>query len=168
MSTEHPMILALYPNSIGIGYACLQVPERIYDFGVTKVSPMTNRKLLRRAEKFMDYHRPKIVLIRETGASWNSQRVDKLIRAIETLAGEKDLKVFRYSQDQVREVFEVFGCHSKYEMAEKIISMLPDLNCRRPKAHKWYEKEDYNMGLFNAVGLAITHVHLNEEHFVNL
>ncbi|MBS1686315.1 MAG: hypothetical protein JSS76_16350 [Bacteroidetes bacterium] len=162
------MILALYPNSIGMGYACLKVPERIYDFGVAKVSPLTNRKLLKRAEKFMDYHRPKIILLREVQSSHNSNRVDKLISAIETLAGEKDLPVFKYSRDQVREVFEVFGCNSKYEMAEKIISMLPDVSCRRPKVHKWYEKEDYNMGLFNAISLAITHVHLAENQIVTL
>src|SRR4051812_40905011 len=121
MTHENPVILALYPNSIGIGYACLQIPEQLFDFGVTKVSPLSNRKLLQRAERFMDYHKPKIILLREVGASWNSQRVDKLINAIETLAGEKNLEVYRYTREQIKEVFEVFGATSKHEMVEKIV-----------------------------------------------
>lgn len=161
MRNERPVILSLYPNSIGIGYACLQIPDKLFDFGVTAVKPLSNRKLLKRAEKFMDHYRPKIVLLKG-GMTKNGRRVDQLIEAITTLAGEKNLKVYRYTKEQVKDAFELFGAQSKHDMVEKIVTMLPDLECRRPKVRKWYEKEDYNMGLFNAVALAITHAHLSE------
>jgi hypothetical protein len=159
---ETPVILALYPNSIGIGYACLQVPERLFDFGVTTVNPISNGRLLRRAERFMDYYRPKIILLKETEPSKNSHQVNKLIEAITTLSGEKGLPVYRYSRQQIKDVFEVFGAPTKFEMVQKIVAMLPDLAHRAPKARKWYEKEHYQMVLFNAVSLAITHAYLAE------
>jgi Holliday junction resolvasome RuvABC endonuclease subunit len=162
MNPETPVILALYPNAIGIGYACLQIPERLLDYGIATVKPMSNSKLLTRTEKFMDYYKPKIILLRETGLSKNSGRTDKLIEAISTLSGEKDLPVYRYTKQQIKDVFEIFGAKSKFEMVERIVRMLPELGPRAPKQKKWYEKEDYNMVLFNAVSLAVTHTYLTE------
>jgi Holliday junction resolvasome RuvABC endonuclease subunit len=162
MTQENPVLLALYPNSIGIGYACLQVPERLFDFGVTSVKPRSNSKLIKRAERFMDYYKPKIILIKEKETSNRSHRVNKLIEAIITLSGEKGLPVYRYTRQQIKDVFEIFGAHTKFEMMQKICKMLPDLEHRAPKERQWYEKEDYNMALFHAVSLAVTHVHLTE------
>lgn len=160
METETPVILSLYPNTIGIGYACIQIPNGLLDFGITTSKPIANGKLLKRTERFMAYYKPQLVLLKETSSSQRSRRNDKLIEAIATLAGEMGLPVFRYTRQQVQETFEVFGANTKHEMVEKIIQMLPDLSVRRPRERKWYEKEDYNMGLFNAVALAITHAHL--------
>ena len=164
MEHENPVLLALYPNSIGMGYVCLQIPDYLFDFGVTSAKPISNRKLLRRAEKFMDFYKPKIILLKEVGRFANSGRTDKLIEAIATLAEEKNLPIYRYTKQQIKDVFEVFGATSKFEMVGKIVKMLPDLASRAPKQHKWYEKEDYNMVLFNAVSLAVAHAHLSEEY----
>src|SRR6476620_2930343 len=108
----------------------------------------------------MDYYKPQVILLKETGASARSQRNDKLIEAITTLSGEIGLTVFRYTKQQIQETFEVFGATTKYEMVEKMVQMLPDLKTRKPRDRKWYEKEDYNMVVFNAVALAVTHAHL--------
>jgi Holliday junction resolvasome RuvABC endonuclease subunit len=164
MEYENPVILALYPSSIGIGYACLQIPDHLFDFGITTSRPISNRKLLQNTEKFMDHYKPKLVLLREVTGARNGNRNDKLIEAISTLAHEKGLQVHRYTKGQIKDVFEVFGAFTKFEMAQKIVKMLPDLAPRAPKERKWYEKEDYNMTLFNAVSLAVTHTHLSEEY----
>jgi Holliday junction resolvasome RuvABC endonuclease subunit len=163
MNIENPVILALYPNATGLGYACLQIPERLLDYGIATVQPVSNGKLLIRAEKFMDYYKPKIILLKETGSAKNSRRTNKLIEAISTLSGEKDLPVYRYTKQQIKDVFEIFGAQSKFQIVEKIVRMLPELGPRAPKEKKWYEKEDYNMVLFNAVSLAIVHTYLAEE-----
>ena len=162
MTHENPVLLALYPNSIGIGYVCIQVPEKLIDFGIATVQPMSNGKLLKRTERFIDYYKPKIVLLKETESSKNSSRINKLIEAITTLSGEKGLKVFRYTKRQIKDVFEIFGASTKNEIVEKIVKMLPDLAARAPVARKWYDKEHYQMGLFNAVSLAVTHTYLTE------
>jgi Holliday junction resolvasome RuvABC endonuclease subunit len=162
MDYEPPVIFALYPNSAGLGYVCLQIPDKLLGYGVATTKPLSNRRLLRRAEKFIDYYRPKIILLKEAGASKNGARNDRLIEAITTLSGEMNIKVFRYTRQQIKDTFEVFGAYTKNDMVNKIVQMLPDLAVRAPKEKKWYEKEDYNMVLFDAVSLAVTHAHLNE------
>ena len=162
MTSENPVLLALYPNSIGIGFACMQVPERLFNCGVVTVKPLSNEKLLRRAERFMNYYKPKIILLKETELSKKNIRVNKLIEDIATLSYEKGLPIYRYTKGQIKDVFEVFGASTKFEMVEKIIKMLPILESRAPEVREWYEKEHYQMGLFNAVALAVTHTHLTE------
>lgn len=162
MVKENPVILALYPTSIGFGYACLQVPKGLYDYGITTAKPISNRKLLRRTERFMDHFQPKVVLLREPGKVFNGDRNEKLIRAISTLADEKGLQVFSYTKQQMREVFELFGASNKQEMVEQILRTFPELAYRAPRKRKWYEREDYNMALFQAVALALTHTYLSE------
>jgi Holliday junction resolvasome RuvABC endonuclease subunit len=157
-----PVILSLYPNSIGIGYACLQIPESLIDFGIAKVTPLSNGKLLGRMEKFMDFYKPKVIVLKEAISSNRTARVDRLIAAIATLAGEKDIEVFSYGRQQIGDVFETFGCTSKYQMVEKIVTMLPGTATRARRQRKWYEKEDYNMGIFDSLSLAITHAYLSE------
>jgi Holliday junction resolvasome RuvABC endonuclease subunit len=162
MTQENPVLLALYPSSVGMGYACLQIPDQLLDFGIATIKPMLNGKLLSRAERFMEYYKPKVILLKEKHSSKNSKRNDNLIDALASLSYEKNIQVYRYTREQIKDVFEIFGARSKYEMAQRIIKMLPDLEHRSPKMKKWYEKEDYNMVLFDAVSLAVTHTYLTE------
>jgi len=39
---------------------------------------------------------------------------------------------------------------------------LPELKYRAPKAWKLWTSEDYNMGIFNALSVALTHAYLND------
>lgn len=162
MTDENPVILALYPNTVGIGYVCLQIPQRLLGYGIITVKSLNHSKFLRRAEKIMSYYCPKVIILKEMDTSRHYARANKLIDAITTLACEMNMEVFRYSPRQIKETFDVFGAKTKFEMANKIIQMLPDLAVRAPKLKKWYEREDYRMVLFDAVSLAVTHAHLNE------
>lgn len=162
MTHENPVILALYPNAVGVGFACLQIPDKLFDFGVTTVNPICNDKLLKKAERFMNYYRPKIVLLKEPAGLKISRRTDKLIENIAKLSDEKGLMVYRYTNKQIKEVFEIFGATSKYEVSQILIKMFPETAHRAPKAKKWYEKEDYNMIIFHALSLAVTHQYLTE------
>lgn len=159
MNSESPVILAIYTVSGGMGYACIQVPERLLDYGVTKISPSFHGKALARAEKFMEYYRPQVVLLREAPEHPRSKKSRKLIEAIGTLAAEMGMESYRYTKEQVTETFEVFGATSKHGIVRKILEFLPELIHRVPKEKKWYEKDDYNMPIFDAVALAITHAH---------
>jgi Holliday junction resolvasome RuvABC endonuclease subunit len=164
MATSNPIVLALYPNARGLGYACVELPQRLLDYGVVTVNPISNGKVLRRVEKFMDYLKPKIILIREGSSltTFKAARIKKLIDAITTLAGEKNLTVHHYSRDQVKEVFEQFGATSKYQISQKIVSWFPTLKPFAPKVQKAWENEDYYMGIFDALSLIATHQFVTE------
>ena len=161
MSSETNVILALYPNSRGLGYACVEMPQSLLDSGILTVRPVGNGPILERVRKFTSYFRPSVIVVRDAHPS-TSKRIVRLIADIEAHAHEKGIPVFRYSRQQIRDVFETFGVTTKYEIAQKIVEWFSDLAFRAPKIRKPWMDEDYNMGIFDALSLAITHQYLTE------
>jgi Holliday junction resolvasome RuvABC endonuclease subunit len=139
------------------------MPQKLLDFGVITVRPLTNRPILRRIEKFIAFHQPKVVIIRDAQSTPQSgKRVQRLTDAITTLAGENSLPVYKYSREQIRDVFENFGVRTKHEIVRKIIEWFPDLASLAPKIRNLWSDEDYTMSIFDALMLAITHEYLGE------
>lgn len=157
------LILALYPNSRGLGFVCVELPQKLTDAGVITVRPICNGIILTRIEKFMDFFKPEIVVVRNAEAlAPTANRIKKLINAITELAIERGIAVHQYTREQIRDVFEVWGSSTKYQIAHKIIEWFPELANRAPKIRKAWMEEDYNMGLFDALSLAITHAYVTE------
>jgi Holliday junction resolvasome RuvABC endonuclease subunit len=119
---------------------------------------------LERITKFVEFYTPTIIVVKDYNSSYSrhSKRVAELVESIAKHAGEVKIPVYRYSRQQVRDVFEQFGAKSKYEIAQKIIYWFPQLASRAPKIRKAWTDEDYNMGIFDALALAITHKYLTE------
>lgn len=164
MKKDITIILSLYPNARGLGYVCLEMPQKLLDSGVVTVRPICNNRILERITKFVDFFKPTIIIVQDCDSSYSrhSRRVARLVEAITKYADEIKIPVHRYSRQQIRDVFEQFGAKSKYEIAQKIISWFPQLASRAPKIRKAWMDEDYNMGVFDALSLAITHQYLTE------
>jgi Holliday junction resolvasome RuvABC endonuclease subunit len=164
MKKDTFIILSFYPNARGLGYACIEMPQNLKDSGVVTIQPISNKKLLERITKFVEFFTPTIIVVKDYNSSYSrhSKRVAELVESIAKHAGEVKIPVYRYSRQQVRDVFEQFGAKSKYEIAQKIIYWFPQLASRAPKIRKAWTDEDYNMGIFDALALAITHKYLTE------
>jgi Holliday junction resolvasome RuvABC endonuclease subunit len=164
MTPENTIILALYPNARGLGYACIAMPQHLIEYGVVTISPVSNSKTLKRIEKFIDFLKPKIVLLKDPTIinTFKGARIKMLVEAIKTLSGEKALPIYQYSRDQVRDTFEQFGAVTKYQISQKILSWYPDLERVAPKIQKSWMNEDYYMGIFDALALAVTHQYVTE------
>lgn len=149
-------ILSIYPNSRGFGFACLELGSRVIDTGLIEISPVDNEKCLARIKHFMDYFKPALVTLRDTNKlGKKGKRITKLTNAITELAIERDLPTYYYSREQVKFCFEQFGANDKYEMSQKIIEWIEEMKPLAPKKKKFYETEDYHMGVFDALSLAI-------------
>ena len=152
------VVLSLYPNSRGLGYVCIEEPQSLLDFGIVTGKPISNRRIMERVRKFLDYYKPTIVLVRD--AQPYNRRICRLLEDIAGHAEQLGLSVYRYSRQQIKETFEVYGASTKYEVSRKLADWFPVLNSRAPKVRKAWMDEDYNMGIFDAVSLALTHQHL--------
>ena len=64
MQKSPPLVLALYPNARGLGYATLEMTQKLLDSGVITVRPASNDTILARIAKFADFHRPEIIIVR--------------------------------------------------------------------------------------------------------
>jgi len=157
------LILALYPNSRGLGFACVEMPSRLVEFGIVTVRPVNNERIRGRIEKFIGFFKPEIVVIRdsETGTP-RDRRIALLIEDVKKLGQATGVPVYSYSRQQVKDVFEVFGEKTKYGIAHKIIKWFPELEDHAPRIRRPWMDEDYYMGIFDALALAITHAYLTE------
>ena len=164
MKNETKMIFAIYPNARGLGYACFESPERLWDCGVATIRPIGNKGVMERIKKFVDFFQPTVIVVRdaENSNNYHGKRVSHLVESIVEYGAEIKVPVYRYSREQIRDVFEQFHVKSKYEIAQKIIAWFPQLASRSPKIRKPWMDEDYNMGTFDALSLIITHQYLND------
>lgn len=155
--------LALYPNARGLGYACLELPNNLIEYGIVTVRPMSNERALKRMEKFIDFFKPEVIIVRDAEISaLGATRMSELLEGIRKLALERNLPVHSYARHQVKDVFEVFGAKTKYGIAQKIITWFPQLSEHAPRIRRPWMDEDYYMGIFDALALAICHAYLTE------
>lgn len=162
MNTEPNVILALYPNTRGLGYACIDMPEKLLDAGVMTVKPVSNEPIIARVTSLIAFHRPTSIVLRDcaNGKARCSNRIKELLQLIHDAISGDGIPVHRYTRMQIRDVFEVWGASTKYEIAGKILVWFPELNHRAPRIRKPWMDEDYNMGIFDAIALAATHEYL--------
>ncbi|MBK8245344.1 MAG: hypothetical protein IPK88_18100 [Saprospiraceae bacterium] len=158
------IVYALYPNANGFGFVYLENPRKLLDYGSVRINPISNRKVLERIKRSLDYLRPYLVIIQdpEGKASRVGRRVRRLIDKIIVLATEENLKIVQYSRDQVRDVFEQFGAVTKYEIAKVLLTEFKELELREPKKRKTWQSESHNMPIFDALSLALTYYWVEE------
>lgn len=164
MQKDCTVVLSLYPNTRGLGFACLMLPKKLLDSGIVSVRPICNNKLSGRIFKFLEYYRPTILVLRgyDKPATLRGKRIQALLETISTFALQKNIPFHTYSRSQIRDTFEFFGARTKLEIVQKIVEWIPDLEKRAPKLKAWYEPEDYHMGVFNALSLCFCHQYLTE------
>ena len=163
MKNNAPIVLSLFPNKRGFGFACIEFPKKIIDSGMVNVRPISNSGLFDRFINFLEFYKPHLIVIRDCeNLSACKKRTQKLINSIIEHANMKKLPVHRYSRQQIRDVFEQFGATTKYEIAQSIVKWFEGLPWCAPKIRKTWKDEDFNMGIFDALALAITHKYLSE------
>lgn len=156
---ENNSVLALYPNMRGFGYAYLENEQTPVDCGVSPVYPISNDLCMESIRIMIEYHYPKAIILEEIneGKSQKSERIKSLIKAIAEYALERHIEVFYYPREYVGYVFSEFKALTKQQMAEKIALYFPQYQNFVPEPRKPWLPEDYFMGLFDALGLAIAH-----------
>jgi Holliday junction resolvasome RuvABC endonuclease subunit len=151
-------VLALDPSSRGFGFAVLEGPERLIDWGVKEARADKNRRSLRHIDDLLKHYQPDIIVIEEYAFrdARRSLRVQKLLRAIHELAARKEVKVRAVSRPEIRKAFAEYPATTKHQIAEAIARRLPELAPRVPPLRQPWMSEDYRMSIFDAVALALT------------
>jgi Holliday junction resolvasome RuvABC endonuclease subunit len=145
-------VLALFPNARGIGYACIENQKKLLDSGMVQVYPIGNGKILKRVIKFVDFYKPTLVVVQDCDSDTerHSERVKRLVEDIAKHAKANKLPVYRYTRQQIRDAFEIFGAKSKIEIAHQITEWFKQLKPLAPTIKKNYMTEHYSMGVFDA------------------
>lgn len=152
-----PIYLAIYPHIRGFGFVCMEMHNHLFDYGIVTSRPWDTARLLLRIRKLLDRFSPNVVVIKD-GNTIDSVRMRKFINEVTECAIERNIPVHQYSREKVKQVFSSHGCTTKQEIAEYLIRQsVPQLAHRKPQPRGPWEPEDYNMAIFDAIALVLTH-----------
>ncbi len=158
------IVCAIYPNANGFGFVYVDNEGKLVYYGTVRINPISNWKILERIKKSIDFFRPTIVILLDPDGKTSrvGRRTKNLLKDIIAYAEAEKLSVVQYSRDQIRDVFEIRGAFTKYEISKFLLTKFPELEPKRPKERKLWKSEDRNMAIFDALSLALTWFWLNE------
>lgn len=152
-------VLAIDPTPRGFGFAVLEGPSNLIDWGVKSVRNRKKAGTLVRTADLIRQYRPDVVVLEDCGvkSARRCRRIVLLIRSIQELAVSSGIKSRTFSRARIRNVFSLGGASTKYQIALAIAAQLPELAQRVPRYRMPWMSEDYRMAFFNAAALALTY-----------
>lgn len=159
---ENKRVLAIDPSEVGFGWAVLEGPRNLIDWGL-KVTPpriakpaQKNNYSLRRIEELNARFDPDALVIEDYQSEGfhRRNRIHKLLQRIMRLSSRQKIKVVAIPKLKVRERFLPFDIHNKSERATRIAGWFPELSPSVPKYRKPWMAEDSRMSIFDAIAMA--------------
>jgi Holliday junction resolvasome RuvABC endonuclease subunit len=152
-------ILAIDPSTRGFGFAVLEGPTRLIDWGVKETKTDKKRRSLKLIAELIEQYAPGVVALEdyEGKGSRRCHRIGELINDISKLALKRKVKVKSFSRAKVKDAFSETGGSNKYEIAKAIAGRFPELAPRLPRFRKPWMSEDYRMAIFDAVAMAMAY-----------
>ena len=162
---EERRILAIDSGTKGFGFAVMEGPERLVDWGVKGGKENKNSKSLELVSGLISHYQPDVVVVEDADGPGSRpwERVREMIAGIQKLCVEKKIKVRSFSRSQVKETFSGATVPNKHQIASAICERLPELAPRLPPLRKAWMSEDYRMSIFDALSFALTFFHSEEK-----
>ena len=151
----HPgaRILALDPHPQRYGYAVLETPAELLDWGVKrryrKEKSRGESSLCRRLRSLLEVSRPALVLIKEP-SNPRTLRMRKLFAGLVAEVRRCRIPVRRVPERAVRSAFSDKSRITKYAMASTLLEHFPFLASAPPPRRRIWESEDYRMSMLVA------------------
>lgn len=161
-------VLAVHPTGKGLGFAVLEGPERLIDWGTRRALNVSDESCLTQVAALMDQYHLDLVVVEDVKARGcrRSARMRELIGEIRNLARKKRVRSHALSRRAVRDTFSSHNVVTKHRIATRITDWFPELATKLPPPRKPWMSERYNMQIFDAVSLGLTFF-ISERH-VNL
>ena len=153
-------ILAIDPTLRGFGFAVLEGPERLVDWGVAEVWSRSSKEFLSRVESFIDRHHPDIIVLEDLNDTRRGKKARNKTALVGAHAISRRIAVRMVSRKQVRDAFQMYGL-TKFQVAQAIAKMFPELTPRLPRHRKPWMSEDERMNIFDAASFGLTALLLN-------
>lgn len=155
-------VLGIDPYSRGFGFAVLEGPDSLIDWGIKEIREETkNTRCLADVEALIDRYRPDVIAVEDYTArgSRRCERVRELIFEVLKLATRRKIKIKTVSRARVQRAFFETGARTKHQIATAITKRFPELGPYLPPERKCYMSEDPRMSVFDAVGWGMACLH---------
>jgi Holliday junction resolvasome RuvABC endonuclease subunit len=156
--TKDIRVLAIDPSTRGFGFAVLEGPNQLIDWGVKETKKNKNARSLKLIAGLIDRYQPSVVVVEDytEKGSRRCRRIQELINDISKLAAKRKIRVRSFSRVKVKQAFSQSGAPNKYDIAVAITKRFAELAPRLPRFRKPWMSEDYRMSIFDAVALGLT------------
>jgi len=154
---KYPRILAIAPSTRGFGFALLEGPNTLVDWGVKSVEGDKNAGSIARVKAMIAHYEPDVLVLENNLVRpfHRAERIRRLARRIVAVSKRQNVSVILITREQVRRVFFVDGQGTKYGLAQILAERFPDeLSFRLPPKRRPWMSEDSRMDIFAAVALA--------------
>ena len=150
-------VVGVDPASRGVGFAILEGPSELIDWGVKGCPENTNAQCLAMLDALVAQYAPDILVLEDPDAKdcRRGKRVRELLRTIIQAADRLGLGVKRVSHAELGAAFPEDGPMTKVRIAETVTTRFPELWPQLPAERKPWESEAYAMAIFDAVALAM-------------
>jgi len=155
---KHPRIFAVAPSSRGFGFAVIEGQNILVDWGVKETKKNKNAGCIAKLKGIIEHYKPQVIVLEDvwTNDSRRHSRIRMLSKGIVALASRLNITVLLFSRSRVRKSYFTDGEGTKHGLAEIIAQKFPDeLGSQLPPKRKPWMTEDYRMGIFDAVALAL-------------
>jgi Holliday junction resolvasome RuvABC endonuclease subunit len=158
ISLREARILAIDPSAKGFGFAVLEGPEMLVDWGIKAVKGDKNAECLKKIAELIELYKPQAIVVENPKGkgSQHCLRVQQLIQEIIKLASSKRIKSRSFSRSQIRKAFSSSGAFTKHQIATEIAKQFLELESHLPRIRKPWMSEDARMSIFDALALAVT------------
>jgi hypothetical protein len=148
-------VLAIDPFSRGVGFAVLEGPERLIDWGLKTTGRADNGKASRAIERLIVRFQPDVLAVEDSDAVGSRRccRVQTLLDGI--ISAKARLPVRRVSRGQLGAIGPLPQAGTKYGRACLLAERFPELQLSLPRFRKPWMSEDDRMAIFDAVGFAV-------------
>ncbi len=159
-------LLALDPTSRGVGFAVLEGPERLIDWGVKETRGTKQNTFLRQLDALLTRYQPEALVMEDCAArgARRCPRVRRLLQAAAVRAARRHVRPQRVSQAAVRQAFASSGARTKYQIVQAIATRFPELHPRIPPPRKPWMSEDSRTSIFDAIAFALADFHRRDRH----
>lgn len=154
-------IVAIAPSVRGFGFAVFEGPGVLIDWGVKNVRYEKNSRCLLQIANLFERYRPDAIIVEDCRSKKSKRcpRIKRLIREIIDLASSRIIQSYRFSRFQIIKTFSQHNASTKHQIAASIATDFTELTHLLPPLRKPWMSEDYRMGIFDAVALALTFFH---------
>lgn len=146
--------LAVDPSSKGFGFAVLENPKQLVDWGLARIRTGGDRQYGVRFTSLLKRCSPSLVVLEDIGAKRVAQSAGRRIDLFTSIASEHGIAVIHLSRQRIAQSFGVDRA-TKYDVAILIAHIFPELEFRLPSARKPWTSEDERMNIFDAIALGV-------------
>jgi hypothetical protein len=111
-------------------------------------------------DRILMTYKPSALIIRETSGVHANPRKRNVTAAIKRRTRQHHVEVISIRPTAIRRYFVRYNAATKYQMAESVAMLFPELAWKLPRNRKPWETEHHRMSIFDAAAVVAAHLTL--------